>query len=121
MAAVAISYVIAGPGLGITPLLSLGPAFATLTGGVRYTLSLAAVAFMLSVLLLDVEGQLGTNRALAAFLTIGGVTIAALVATTQRQRRVKEPALDRLRGDLLRYVGHPLDDDAAMLVIARLP
>ncbi len=32
-----------------------------------------------------------------------------------------EVALDRLRDDVLRHVGHPLDDDAALLLLTRSP
>ena len=88
-AGVAISY-LAAPGLGIIPLLSLGPAFATLTGGVRYTLVLSAVALGLCVAMAAAEGQLGSQATIVAFVTIGGVTAAGLIATIGRRRRQRE-------------------------------
>jgi serine phosphatase RsbU (regulator of sigma subunit) len=90
MAAVAASYVIAGPGVGIIPLLSLGPAFATLTGGIRHTLVLSGIALVLCAALAAVEGQLRTQRVIVAFVTILGVTAAALIATSGRRRRERE-------------------------------
>ena len=90
MAAVAASYVIAGPSLGIAALFSLGPAFATLTGGIRHTLVLSAVALVLCAILAGLEGQLGSQGTIVAFVSIGGVTAAGLIATTGRRRRERE-------------------------------
>jgi serine phosphatase RsbU (regulator of sigma subunit) len=89
MAGVAASYVVA-PGLGIIPLLSLGPAFATLTGGVRHTLVLSAIALALCAVLASLESQLTGQRTIIAFVTIAGVTAAGLVATIGRRRRERE-------------------------------
>jgi serine phosphatase RsbU (regulator of sigma subunit) len=90
MAAVAVGYVVVGPGLGIVALLSLGPAFAALTGGIRHTLVLSAIALVLCAVLASLEGQLGSQRVIVAFVTIAGVTAAGLIATAGRRRRERE-------------------------------
>lgn len=90
MAGVGLAYWIVGPGPGISPLFSLGPAFAALTGTIRSTLLVGCIALALWATEASLESQLGTRQALIAFLTIIGVTLAGLLATAGRRRRERE-------------------------------
>ncbi|GAB2759082.1 hypothetical protein GCM10027072_67000 [Streptomyces bullii] len=49
MAVVAVADLVAGPDVGLLPLVSLGPAFAGLVGGWRRTALIGAVALVLCV------------------------------------------------------------------------
>ena len=95
MAAVAASYVATGPGTGILPLLSLGPAFAALSAGPRYTLAIGTVALLLCAALSVYEDQVGSRRDIVAFVTVAGTTAASLIATEVRRRREQELLLRR--------------------------
>ena len=49
MAVIAVVDVVAGPGVGLLPLVSLGPAFAGLVGGWRRTAVIGVLALLLCV------------------------------------------------------------------------
>jgi Stage II sporulation protein E (SpoIIE) len=92
MAAVAIAARLVGPGGGLLSLLSLGPAFAAVTGGVRKTVVAGAVALALCALMAmgQVIGTWGMWALDSA--TVAGVTVAAVIGSTVRQRRERELA-----------------------------
>jgi serine phosphatase RsbU (regulator of sigma subunit) len=90
MGAVALSYVIVGPGLEISPLLALGPAFATLTGGIRHILIVSGIALATCAVVGEIDNQLGTRPSWVAFASIAGVTLAGVIASAGRRRREHE-------------------------------
>ncbi|WP_051300431.1 PP2C family protein-serine/threonine phosphatase [Actinomadura rifamycini] len=82
----------AGPTVGYLPLLALGPAFASLFGGVLRTLFVGVLAIVLCTLLGAYSDVLGTFRTNLTFVSIGGVTVAGTIAAVYRQRRERELA-----------------------------
>ncbi|MDR0343702.1 MAG: SpoIIE family protein phosphatase, partial [Nocardiopsaceae bacterium] len=90
MAAVATCYAWFGPGWGILPLLAVGPAFAALTAGLRYTLLVGIVALVLCAVLSVFLHHLSMERDVVAFGTVAGATAASLIATEVRRRREQE-------------------------------
>lgn len=92
MALVAIVDVTAGPEVGFLPLVSLGPAFAGLTGGWRRTAWIGLIALLLGFGLGVYDGLFGSRRGYTALLSVVGVTVAGLVAAVMRQRREAELA-----------------------------
>ena len=92
MAAVSLAADLVGPGGGLLSLLSLGPAFAAVTGGVRKTVVVGAVALALCALMAAYQ-VIGTWEMWALdSATVAGVTVAAVIASTVRQRRERELA-----------------------------
>ncbi|WP_326689330.1 serine/threonine-protein phosphatase [Streptomyces sp. NBC_01795] len=81
-----------GPGIGLLPMMALGPAFAGLTGGKRRTALVGALAMALSIALSFYNDQLGERRGNATLISVAGVSIAALLATAMRQKREAELA-----------------------------
>jgi serine phosphatase RsbU (regulator of sigma subunit) len=81
-----------GPSIGFLPLLALGPAFATLVGGVRRTAAIGALALLLCIALAVYDGLIDSPRGLTAIVSVAGVSLAALAATAGRQRRETELA-----------------------------
>lgn len=90
MAVVAACYAVIGPGWGILPLLSLGPAFAAVSAGLRHTLLVGIVALVLCAALSLYQQQIGRQRNLVAFGTVAGATAASLIAADLRRRREQE-------------------------------
>lgn len=81
-----------GPGIGLLPMLALGPAFAGLTGGKRRTALVGALAIALSLALNFYNDQFGERRGNATLISVTGVSVAALLATAMRQKREAELA-----------------------------
>ncbi|WP_344565658.1 PP2C family protein-serine/threonine phosphatase [Streptomyces axinellae] len=81
-----------GPGIGLLPMMALGPAFAGLTGGKRRTALVGALAIALSVALSSYNDQFGERRGNATLISVTGVSVAALLATAMRQKREAELA-----------------------------
>jgi serine phosphatase RsbU (regulator of sigma subunit) len=92
MGAVTVAVIVLGNGNGVLPLLSLGPAFAALTGGFRHTLIIAAVAVALCAALSVYEDLIASREDILAFATVVGVTVAAVIASAVRQRQEHELA-----------------------------
>ncbi len=92
MAAVGAADMMGGPGIGLQPMMALGPAFAGLTGGKRRTALVGALAMALSIALSLYNDQFGERRGNATLISVAGVSVAALVATAMRQRREAELA-----------------------------
>lgn len=82
----------AGSGVGLLPLLSLGPAFAGLVGGLRRTAAIGVLAIALSLALGFYDDRLPHHRGYTALASVAGVAVAGLAATALRQRREAELA-----------------------------
>jgi serine phosphatase RsbU (regulator of sigma subunit) len=92
LAAVTVIDLVVGHSVGLLALLSLGPAFAAVVGGIRRMiivscLALALCAFLATYkdLVIDTDDQL-------AFVTVLGVSVAGVIASTLRQRQERELA-----------------------------
>lgn len=92
LAGVAVADAVTGPEYGFLPLLSLGPAFASLGGGIRRTLAIGALALVLCAGLAVYGDLLGTRQNTVTWGTLLGVIGASVVATVGRQRRERELA-----------------------------
>lgn len=92
MATVALVDVAAGPGVGFLPLLSLGPAFASLVGGWQRSACIGVIALVLCVALGLYDGLLDARRGYLSIASVAGVTTAGVVAAVMRQRREAELA-----------------------------
>jgi len=92
MAAVVVVDVVTGPGVGYLPLLSLGPAFASVSCTVRRTALIGLLASALCVLLVAYNDQDWTLRNILNVLAIAGVTVASMLASAGRIRRERQLA-----------------------------
>ncbi|MFI5887448.1 PP2C family protein-serine/threonine phosphatase [Streptomyces sp. NPDC051554] len=92
MAVVAAADVVAGPGVGFLPLVSLGPAFSGLVGGWRRTALTGSVALVLCVGLGLYDGLFEERRGFTAMVSVAGVTGAGIAAAVMRSRREAELA-----------------------------
>jgi len=92
MAVVAGVDVVAGPGVGLLPLVSLGPAFSGLIGGWRRTAGTGVAALLLCVGLGFYNGQFDESRGFAALGSVAGVTGVGIAAAVMRSRREAELA-----------------------------
>ena len=92
MGCVAVADLMGGTGIGLLPMMALGPAFAGLIGGMRRTALVGVLAMVLTVVLSVYNGQFGERRGDATLISVGGVAVAALLATSMRQRREAELA-----------------------------
>ncbi|MGR3938422.1 PP2C family protein-serine/threonine phosphatase [Streptomyces sp. BRA346] len=119
MAVVAVLDLTSGPGVGLLPLVSLGPAFAGLTGGWRRTAVIGVVAVVLCLGLSVFDGLFGTRRGFTALLSVAGVTAAGLVAAVLRQRREAELASVRSIAEVAqRVLLRPVPRSAGRLRVA---
>ncbi|MER6629897.1 PP2C family protein-serine/threonine phosphatase [Streptomyces sp. NPDC000987] len=92
MAVVMVVDVVGGPGVGLLPLVSLGPAFSGLVGGWRRTAVIGVVALGLCVGLGVYDGLFEERRGFAALGSVVGVTGAGVAAAVTRGRREAELA-----------------------------
>ncbi|MCZ4604362.1 PP2C family protein-serine/threonine phosphatase [Streptomyces sp. Lzd4kr] len=92
MAVVAVADVVAGPGVGFLPLVSLGPAFSGLVGGWRRTAVFGLVALVLCVGLGLYDGLFEERRGYTAMAAVAGVTGVGITAAVMRSRREVELA-----------------------------
>jgi stage II sporulation SpoE-like protein len=92
MAVVAAVCVATGGKDAILALLSLGPAFAAIAGGLRYTLVTGCLAVALAAVLATYQSFSATRQDSLAFATVAGVTLAGVIASVGRQRRERELA-----------------------------
>ncbi|KAB1139459.1 serine/threonine-protein phosphatase [Streptomyces luteolifulvus] len=92
MAVVASVDVVAGPGVGLLPLVSLGPAFSGLVGGWRRTAAFGVVALLLCVALGLYNGLFEQSRGFAAIGSVMGVTGVGIAVAVMRSRREAELA-----------------------------
>ena len=104
IAGVAIAAVVYGPEAGVLPLLAVGPAFAAVSGGLRKTL-IAGVVALLVCAALAADQVISTWGAYARdSAVVVGVTVAAVIATTVRQRREQELAEVRAIAEVAQQV-----------------
>jgi hypothetical protein len=89
---VAIVDVLAGPGVGFLPVLSLGPALAAISRPPLPTALIGMLALASGVLLAIYDDLAGSRRGIIALATITGVTVAGVVASSGRRRRERELA-----------------------------
>ncbi|MGV9991554.1 PP2C family protein-serine/threonine phosphatase [Streptomyces sp. NPDC003374] len=92
MTVVAAADIIAGPGVGFLPLVSLGPAFSGLVGGWRRTALIGAMALLLCVALGMYDGLFEERRGFTAMASVAGVTGVGVAAAVMRSRREAELA-----------------------------
>ena len=92
MGAVAAVDVLAGPGFGFLPLLSLGPALAAVSLRLAHTVLVGGLALVLCLLLAVYDNLLDSRRAVIALATIAGVTVAGAIASAGRHRRERDLA-----------------------------
>ena len=90
MAVVVGADLLAGPQVGLLPLLSLGPALAPVTLGPARTVLTGGLAIVLSLLLAAYDRIGFSLHAVVAVTTIIGVTAAGAVASAARQRKEQE-------------------------------
>ncbi|MFF4077913.1 PP2C family protein-serine/threonine phosphatase [Streptomyces sp. NPDC001777] len=119
MAVVAVVDVMAGPGAGFLPLVSLGPAFAGLIGTWRRTVLTGAVALLLCVGLGMYDGLFQTRRGSTATGSVVGVTAAGVAGAVMRGRREAELASVRSIAEVAqRVLLRPVPRSAGPLRIA---
>ncbi|GAB3971461.1 hypothetical protein GCM10029978_046690 [Actinoallomurus acanthiterrae] len=87
MGAVAVVDVLAGPPVGFVPLLTLGPAFASLSCGTRRTALVGLLALILCIMLGYYDHFVGRRQHTLILVAIVGVTAASAWASAIRQRR----------------------------------
>lgn len=90
MGAVVAVCLLAGPGEGFIPVLSLGPALASVSRRALPTALVGTLALALGLFLAAYDDMLGSHQAVIAFVTILGVTAAGVVASAIRQRQQRE-------------------------------
>jgi serine phosphatase RsbU (regulator of sigma subunit) len=104
MGAVAAVSLVIGPKFGVLQLLALGPAFAAVSGGLRKTIGAGVVALVLCAVL-AADQIIGTWGEYARdSVTVAGVTVAAVIASTVRQRRERELAEVRAIAEVAQQV-----------------
>lgn len=96
MSLVVLVDLVVGPTLGFLPLLTLGPAFASVAGRVRRTAFVGVLALGVCVPLAAYDGLLGRPQNTLTITTIVGVTAASMLASSLRNRRERELANVRL-------------------------
>ena len=94
MAAVTAADLLAGPQIGLLPLLSLGPALAPVSLGLARTALTGVLALLLSAILAQYDGTGLSLHSIVAATTIAGVTAAGLAASASPQCKERELAAD---------------------------
>ena len=92
LAAVVVIDVIAGHSIGLLALLSLGPAFAAVVGGLARMIIVSGLALGLCVLLATYQDRLFDADDQVALVTVLGVSVAGVIASTLRGRQERELA-----------------------------
>jgi serine phosphatase RsbU (regulator of sigma subunit) len=119
MAAVVIEDIVAGPSQGFLPVLSLGPALASVSRRAVHTGLIGVLALVLGALLSIHDGLALSRRGVIIFVTIFGVTVAGVVASAARQRRERELAEVRAVAEVAQQVLlRPVPREAPPLEIA---
>ncbi|GAA4577121.1 PP2C family protein-serine/threonine phosphatase [Planotetraspora kaengkrachanensis] len=96
MAVVALIDLLNGPRLGFLSLLTLGPTFASVSGSVRRTALIGAIALALSLPLAAYNHVLGRTQNYVTLTTIIAITGASMLASRLRIERERELANVRL-------------------------
>jgi serine phosphatase RsbU (regulator of sigma subunit) len=103
MGAVVAVDILAGPSVGFLPVLSLGPALASLSRRPLQTALVGALALVLGLFLATYD-DLVVSRRVIALVTILGVTAAGIVASAVRQRQEQELASIRAVAEVAQQV-----------------
>jgi serine phosphatase RsbU (regulator of sigma subunit) len=104
MAMVTAADLLAGPRVGLMPLLALGPALAPVALGPVRTALTGGLAMVLCLLLALHDGAGFRLHSVVAFTTIAGVTVAGMVASAARQSRERELVNVRAVADVAQRV-----------------
>jgi serine phosphatase RsbU (regulator of sigma subunit) len=104
MAVIVVADVLAGPQVGLLPLLSLGPALAPVSLGPARTVLTGGLAIVLGLLLASYDGIGFTVHAVVAVTTIVGATAAGVLASAARQRGERELVNVRAVADVAQRV-----------------
>ncbi|HWG63029.1 MAG TPA: PP2C family protein-serine/threonine phosphatase [Streptosporangiaceae bacterium] len=99
-----IATLAAGPDSGLLPLLSLGPAIAAVSSTLRTTVLVGAIALVLCGLLAAYQAMSTPSRDVLDSATVAGVTVAAVIGSTVRQRRERELAEVRAIAEVAQQV-----------------
>ena len=91
MAVAATLELVDGTGTGYLPLLSLGPAFASLSGGIRRAAAVGGLALLLCVVLAH-SNDVAARQNTLTLISITGVTAAGMLASAIRRRNERELA-----------------------------
>src|SRR5215831_14567912 len=92
LAAVTVIDLVVGHSIGLLALLSLGPAFAAVVGGIRRMIIVSCLALALCAFLATYKDLVIDTDDKLAFLTVLGVSVAGVIASTLRQRQERELA-----------------------------
>ena len=92
LAAVTLIDVLVGHSIGLLALLSLGPAFAAVVGGLRRMIIVSCLALALCAFLATYMDQVIDLDDKLAFVTVLGVSVAGVIASTVRERQERELA-----------------------------
>lgn len=90
LAAVAVVDMLVGHTVGLLTLLSLGPAFAAVVGGLIRMIVVSSLALLLCVVLATYQDFFNSLDDRLAFLSVLGVSVAGVIASTLRQRQERE-------------------------------
>ena len=93
-----------GPEAGVLPLLAVGPAFAAVSGGLRKTLTAGVVALLVCAALAADQVISSWGDYARDSAAVVGVTVAAVIAATVRQRREQELAEVRAIAEVAQQV-----------------
>ena len=104
LAAVVVIDVTAGHSIGLLALLSLGPAFAAVVGGLARMVIVSCLALALCVLLATYQDRLFDVDDQVALVTVLGVSIAGVIASTLRGRQERELADVRIVAEAAQQV-----------------
>ncbi|XVQ85551.1 PP2C family protein-serine/threonine phosphatase [Microbispora siamensis] len=119
MATVVVLDLLAGPSLGLLPLLTLGPALAAVTDGMRNTALAGLAALVLSVPVAYHDRLLCRPQNVVTLVAIVGVTAAAMLACRLRAEGERKLANVRLVAEAVqRVLLHPVPRRAGDLRIA---
>jgi len=92
LAVVGLIDIQVGHGVGLLALLSLGPAFAAVVGGLARMIIVSCLALALCLVLAAYKDASIDADDQVAFVTILGVSVAGVIASTLRQRQERELA-----------------------------
>jgi serine phosphatase RsbU (regulator of sigma subunit) len=92
LATVAMIDRLVGHNIGLLALLSLGPAFAAVVGGLTRMIIVSCAALGLCVILATAQDFFSSSEDQLAFLSVLGVSVAGVIASTLRQRQERELA-----------------------------
>jgi serine phosphatase RsbU (regulator of sigma subunit) len=119
MGAVAAADVLAGPGMALLALLSLGPALAAASLRPSHTALVGVLALVLCLLLAAYDDLLDSRRSVIAMATIGGATVAGLIASGARDRRERQLAdVSAVAEAAQRVLLHPVPREVGPLQVA---